>query len=138
MRSLHCLSFYFQWSGQGQRILESLSHLWQQSHCWLVSVYYLSMTCTTKEIFKLTKKLKLAWFWSHFISLISGKGKIEGTVGKVIFTIVCVLSLTEIFVGQLKSELRFDCDHRSVTFDPFWDLSVPIPKVSIAASYHLK
>lgn len=58
-------------------------------------------------------------------------GKIEGTVGEVKFTTVCVLSLTEIFVGQLKSELRFDCDHRSVTFDPFWDLSVPIPKVSI-------
>lgn len=36
--------------------------------------------------------------------------------------------IVEIFVGQLKSELRFDCDHRSVTFDPFWDLSVPIPK----------
>lgn len=68
----------------------------------------------------------------------SGIGKIEGTVGEVKFTTVCVLSLTEIFVGQLKSELRFDCDHRSVTFDPFWDLSVPIPKVSIAASYHLK
>lgn len=37
--------------------------------------------------------------------------------------------IVEIFVGQLKSELRFDCDHRSVTFDPFWDLSVPIPKM---------
>ncbi|XP_061189205.1 ubiquitin carboxyl-terminal hydrolase 2-like isoform X1 [Saccostrea echinata] len=40
--------------------------------------------------------------------------------------------IVEIFVGQLKSELKFDCDHRSVTFDPFWDLSVPIPKVSLA------
>lgn len=64
-------------------------------------------------------------------------GRIEGTIEKVKFTTICVLSLTEIFVGQLKSELRFECDHRSVTFDPFWDLSVPIPKVSIAASYHL-
>ncbi|XP_021370676.1 ubiquitin carboxyl-terminal hydrolase 2-like isoform X1 [Mizuhopecten yessoensis] len=37
--------------------------------------------------------------------------------------------IVEIFVGQLKSELRFkDCGHKSTTFDPFWDLSVPIPK----------
>ncbi|XP_076438634.1 ubiquitin carboxyl-terminal hydrolase 2-like [Babylonia areolata] len=37
--------------------------------------------------------------------------------------------IVDIFVGQLKSELKFvDCGHRSVTFDPFWDLSLPIPK----------
>lgn len=65
-----------------------------------------------------------------------GGGRVEGTIGKVKIYYCTVLSLTEIFVGQLKSELRFDCDHRSVTFDPFWDLSVPIPKVSIAVSYH--
>ncbi|XP_076457355.1 ubiquitin carboxyl-terminal hydrolase 2-like [Babylonia areolata] len=39
--------------------------------------------------------------------------------------------IVDIFVGQLKSELKFDeCGHRSVTFDPFWDLSLPIPKVT--------
>lgn len=38
--------------------------------------------------------------------------------------------IVEIFVGQLKSELKFDeCGHRSVTFDPFWDLSLPVPKM---------
>ncbi|RUS84912.1 hypothetical protein EGW08_007322, partial [Elysia chlorotica] len=37
--------------------------------------------------------------------------------------------IVDIFVGQLKSELHFSpCQHRSVTFDPFWDLSVSIPK----------
>ncbi|XP_059174588.1 ubiquitin carboxyl-terminal hydrolase 2-like isoform X2 [Physella acuta] len=37
--------------------------------------------------------------------------------------------IVDIFVGQLKSELKFSsCGHRSVTFDPFWDLSVSIPK----------
>lgn len=37
--------------------------------------------------------------------------------------------IVDIFVGQLKSELKFaECGHRSVTFDPFWDLSLPIPK----------
>lgn len=34
----------------------------------------------------------------------------------------------DIFVGQLKSTLRCThCRHDSVTFDPFWDLSLPIP-----------
>lgn len=34
----------------------------------------------------------------------------------------------DLFVGQLKSTLRCThCQHDSVTFDPFWDLSVPIP-----------
>ncbi|XP_012944435.1 ubiquitin carboxyl-terminal hydrolase 2 isoform X2 [Aplysia californica] len=38
--------------------------------------------------------------------------------------------IVDIFVGQLMSELKFSsCNHRSVTFDPFWDLSLPIPKV---------
>ncbi|XP_055866879.1 ubiquitin carboxyl-terminal hydrolase 2-like isoform X2 [Biomphalaria glabrata] len=36
--------------------------------------------------------------------------------------------IVDIFVGQLKSELKFTCNHQSVTFDPFWDLSVSIPK----------
>ena len=50
-------------------------------------------------------------------------------------TVVCHL-ISEIFVGQLKSELKFDdCGHRSVTFDPFWDLSLPIPKVRLLG-YH--
>lgn len=41
--------------------------------------------------------------------------------------------ITDIFVGQLKSELKFDeCGHRSVTFDPFWDLSLPVSRVSVA------
>ncbi|XP_041971204.1 ubiquitin carboxyl-terminal hydrolase 17-like [Aricia agestis] len=34
----------------------------------------------------------------------------------------------DIFVGQLKSTLRCThCRHDSVTFDPFWDLSLPVP-----------
>ncbi|BFZ13854.1 hypothetical protein BsWGS_16893 [Bradybaena similaris] len=37
--------------------------------------------------------------------------------------------IVDIFVGQLKSELNFaPCNHRSVTFDPFWDLSIPVFK----------
>merc|ERR1719193_3032245 len=35
----------------------------------------------------------------------------------------------EIFVGQLKSTLKCTtCGFASVTFDPFWDLSLPMPK----------
>lgn len=37
--------------------------------------------------------------------------------------------IVDIFVGQLKSTLQCTvCGHSSVTFDPFWDLSLPIPK----------
>jgi len=36
--------------------------------------------------------------------------------------------LVDLFVGQLKSTLRCsDCNHESVTFEPFWDLSLGIP-----------
>lgn len=36
--------------------------------------------------------------------------------------------IVDMFVGQLKSSLQCSvCGHCSVTFDPFWDLSLPIP-----------
>lgn len=36
--------------------------------------------------------------------------------------------IQDLFVGQLKSTLTCTtCDYRSVTYDPFWDLSLPIP-----------
>ncbi|XP_064470882.1 ubiquitin carboxyl-terminal hydrolase 2-like [Ornithodoros turicata] len=39
--------------------------------------------------------------------------------------------VVDCFVGQLKSTLKCSsCGHKSVTFDPFWDLSLPIPKSS--------
>ncbi|EDV19464.1 uncharacterized protein TRIADDRAFT_33494, partial [Trichoplax adhaerens] len=39
--------------------------------------------------------------------------------------------VAELFVGQLKSTLECTvCKNQSVTFDPFWDLSLPIPKIS--------
>ncbi|MCL4131839.1 UNVERIFIED_CONTAM: hypothetical protein GTU68_050030 [Idotea baltica] len=39
--------------------------------------------------------------------------------------------IVDMFVGQLKSALQCSvCGHRSVTFDPFWDLSLPIPSRS--------
>ncbi|KAJ7378237.1 Ubiquitin carboxyl-terminal hydrolase 2 [Desmophyllum pertusum] len=37
--------------------------------------------------------------------------------------------MTDLFVGQLKSMLKCcNCGYTSVTFDPFWDLSLPIPR----------
>ncbi|KAG1652426.1 Ubiquitin carboxyl-terminal hydrolase 2 [Nymphon striatum] len=43
--------------------------------------------------------------------------------------------IVDLFVGQLKSSLKCTvCGHVSVTFDPFWDLSLPIPKTSGQAS----
>ncbi|XP_066597159.1 ubiquitin carboxyl-terminal hydrolase 4-like isoform X5 [Prorops nasuta] len=39
--------------------------------------------------------------------------------------------IVDVFVGQLRSSLRCtSCDHVSVTLDPFWDLSLPIPSRS--------
>ncbi|KAI4476401.1 hypothetical protein M0804_013611 [Polistes exclamans] len=39
--------------------------------------------------------------------------------------------VVDLFVGQLRSSLRCTfCDHVSVTLDPFWDLSLPIPSRS--------
>ena len=36
--------------------------------------------------------------------------------------------IVDLFVGQLKSTLQCTvCGHCCVTFDPFWDLSLPIP-----------
>lgn len=37
--------------------------------------------------------------------------------------------IVDLFVGQFKSTLKCThCGHCSVTFDPFWDLSLPIPQ----------
>ncbi|XP_034487473.1 ubiquitin carboxyl-terminal hydrolase Usp2 isoform X2 [Drosophila innubila] len=39
--------------------------------------------------------------------------------------------IRDLFVGQLKSTLKCtNCGNTSVTFDPFWDLSVPLPSSS--------
>lgn len=41
-----------------------------------------------------------------------------------------VPSPPDLFVGQLKSSLTCsECGYCSTAFDPFWDLSLPIPKV---------
>uniref|UniRef100_A0A5K3FAQ7 ubiquitinyl hydrolase 1 n=1 Tax=Mesocestoides corti TaxID=53468 RepID=A0A5K3FAQ7_MESCO len=38
--------------------------------------------------------------------------------------------IADIFLGQLMSTLEcMSCGHKSTTFDPFWDLSLPIPRV---------
>lgn len=56
------------------------------------------------------KKAELTWDWYS---------KIENSLIK------------DLFVGQLKSSLKCTvCGNTSVTFDPFWDLSVPLPSSS--------
>jgi ubiquitin carboxyl-terminal hydrolase 2/21 len=46
-------------------------------------------------------------------------------------------ALSELFCGQLRSEIRCNtCNHRSLCFDVFWDLSVPVPKKK--SSHHLR
>ncbi|XP_037025930.1 ubiquitin carboxyl-terminal hydrolase Usp2 isoform X3 [Bradysia coprophila] len=56
------------------------------------------------------KKADLTWEWYT---------KVENSMIK------------DLFVGQLKSSLKCtQCGNTSVTFDPFWDLSVPLPSSS--------
>ena len=44
--------------------------------------------------------------------------------------------IVELFAGQLQSTLVCSvCSHKSIVFDPFWDLSLPIPRHSNSDSY---
>lgn len=46
-------------------------------------------------------------------------------------------ALSELFCGQLRSEIRCNtCSNRSLCFDVFWDLSVPVPKKK--SSHHMR
>ncbi|KAL5110354.1 Ubiquitin carboxyl-terminal hydrolase 2 [Taenia crassiceps] len=49
--------------------------------------------------------------------------------------------IADLFLGQLMSTLEcMSCGHKSTTFDPFWDLSLPIPRgseVDIHNCFHL-
>lgn len=48
----------------------------------------------------------------------------------VITALKFCVALSDVFVGQLKSALTcLTCGYVSNTFDPFLDLSLPIPKV---------
>ncbi|XP_054714198.1 ubiquitin carboxyl-terminal hydrolase 2-like isoform X2 [Uloborus diversus] len=43
--------------------------------------------------------------------------------------------IVDLFAGQLKSTLKCTvCNNESITYDPFWDLSLPIPEVSRSTS----
>lgn len=45
---------------------------------------------------------------------------------------VDIFVFTDLFVGQLKSALKCtSCGYTSNTFDPYWDLSLPIKKVCL-------
>lgn len=40
--------------------------------------------------------------------------------------------LAGVFMGQLKSSLQCTvCKNTSLTFEPFWDVGLPIPKVGV-------
>lgn len=71
------------------------------THGW----WYVSCFCYSDN-----KKAELTWDWY---------GRHENSL------------IRDLFVGQLKSTLRCTtCGNASVTFDPFWDLSVPLPSSS--------
>lgn len=42
--------------------------------------------------------------------------------------------VTDLFLGQFRSTLKCTvCDHESVTFEPFWVVSLPIPPAATAS-----
>ena len=44
--------------------------------------------------------------------------------------------ITDIFLGQFRSTLRCsECQHESVTFEPYWVVSLPLSKVRIEMPY---
>jgi ubiquitin carboxyl-terminal hydrolase 2 len=48
-------------------------------------------------------------------------------------------ALSDLFCGQLRSEIQcHTCQHRSLCFDVFWDLSVPVPKKPKPSGHHLR
>lgn len=63
---------------------------------------------------KMTDSEKSEYYWENYLHFDRSK-------------------IVDIFVGQLKSVLTCTvCDYKSVTFDPFWDLSLPIPTGSFS------
>lgn len=51
----------------------------------------------------------------------------------IVYLFLCI----DLFVGQLKSSLTCsECGYCSTVFDPFWDLSLPIAKVSVHTHMH--
>ncbi len=47
-----------------------------------------------------------------------------------LFKILLKNYFLDIFAGQLKSTLECShCQYKSITFDMFWDLSIPLPRV---------
>ena len=46
--------------------------------------------------------------------------------------------ISEVFMGQLKSTLQCSvCKGSSVTFDPFWDICLPIPSLKLLRKLHV-
>ena len=46
--------------------------------------------------------------------------------------------ISEVFMGQLKSTLQCSmCKGASITFDPFWDICLPIPSLKQLKKLHV-
>lgn len=98
----------------------------------LMSIYFLNILSYVNgnlvyDLGKYNFSLYFLWFWVIFPpsddqkAMESWKRYLRFDDSKIV----------DMFVGQLKSSLQCSyCSHTSVTFDPFWDLSLPIPNKS--------
>lgn len=91
---------------------EFLRYLLQGLHDDINRVKYRPKASTSEDNDYMSDSQKAATAWKKYLTYDDSK-------------------IVDLFVGQLKSTLRCCvCGYSSVTFDPFWDLSVPIPKGS--------
>lgn len=79
---------------------------------------------------------KAALYWQRYKriddSIIAGEHRNERDFcpESLVFLRTFILLVVDLFLGQLMSTLEcMSCGHKSTTFDPFWDLSLPIPRV---------
>lgn len=79
---------------------------------------------------------KAALYWQRYKriddSIIAGEHRHERNFYPelLISLSTFILLVVDLFLGQLMSTLEcMSCGHKSTTFDPFWDLSLPIPRV---------
>ncbi|VDK39516.1 unnamed protein product [Taenia asiatica] len=90
---------------------------------------------------------KAALYWQRYKriddSIIAGEHRHERNFYPelLISLSTFILLVVDLFLGQLMSTLEcMSCGHKSTTFDPFWDLSLPIPRgseVDIHNCFHL-
>lgn len=94
--------------------------------------YLICIFCFISALFWLTKVIFIVLVNNNNIALHTDQTALGYRCAPLLSTILpCLCLSSDLFVGQLKSSLTCsECGYCSTVFDPFWDLSLPISKVS--------